>query len=123
MTDQKKLDRRAFVATLAAGAAATGLASQSAKAEDLSTETTREGESKPGEIWWNEYLAQNPDRMNNFYSTVVGWRMKLVSLDEPSRLAKPDEKGYMVMLSRDEEAAGVMRLQDVDARDAAHLHH
>jgi predicted enzyme related to lactoylglutathione lyase len=113
MSTDKKLDRRAFVATLAAGAAATGLASQ-AKAEDLRMDTIHDGEGQPGAIWWNEYLAQNPDRMNHFYATVIGWRMKLVSLDEPSRLAEPDEKSYMVMLSKDEEAAGVMRLQDAE---------
>lgn len=114
MSTDKKLDRRAFVATLAAGAAATGLAATGAKAEDLRMETMHEGAGEPGAIWWNEYLAQNPDRMNHFYSTVVGWRMKLVSLEEPSRLAKPDEKSYMVMLSKGEEIAGVMRLQDAE---------
>src|SRR5262245_46569774 len=103
----KAIDRRAFVTTLAAGAAATGLASQSAKAEDQAA-------GEPGAIWWNEYMAQDSNRMNNFYATVVGWRMKLVSLDEPSRLAKPDEKSYMVMLSNGEEAAGVMRVQDAE---------
>jgi predicted enzyme related to lactoylglutathione lyase len=112
MSTEKKLDRRALLTTLAAGAAATGLAA-TAKAEDLRT-TVHDGEGEPGGIWWNEYLAQNPDRMNHFYSTVVGWRMKLVSLDEPSRLAEPDEKSYMVMLSQNEEAAGVMRLQDAE---------
>ncbi len=114
MSTDKKLDRRALLTTLAAGAAATGLAAATAKAEDLRMETIHDGEGEPGAIWWNEYLAQNPDRMNHFYATVVGWRMKLVSLDEPSRLAQPDEKGYMVMLSKGEETAGVMRLQDAE---------
>jgi uncharacterized protein len=115
MSDEKKsgkaIDRRAFVTTLAAGAAAAGLATQArAQAEEVTTHD----EGEPGSIWWNEYLANDANRMNFFYSNVIGWRMKLVSLEEPSRLATPDEKGYMVMLSKGEEAAGVMRLVDAD---------
>jgi uncharacterized protein len=118
MSDQKKLDRRALLTTLAAGAAATGLAATQARAaEDLRLETMHEG-GEPGAIWWNEYLANDANRINHFYATVIGWRMKLVSLEEPSRLAAPDEKGYMVMLSRGEETAGVMRLVDADFEGA-----
>jgi len=112
MSDQKKLDRRALLTTIAAGAAATGLAA-TARAEDLRLETMHEG-GEPGAIWWNEYLANDANRINHFYANVIGWRMKLVSLEEPSRLAEPDEKSYMVMLSRGEETAGVMRLVDAD---------
>jgi predicted enzyme related to lactoylglutathione lyase len=118
MSDQKKLDRRALLTTLAAGAAATGLAATAkAQPEDLRLETMHEG-GEPGAIWWNEYLANDANRMNHFYANVIGWRMKLVSLEEPSRLATPDEKGYMVMLARGEETAGVMRLVDADFQGA-----
>lgn len=117
MSDQKKLDRRALLTTLAAGAAATGLAATQARAEDLRLETIHEG-GNPGAIWWNEYLANDATRINHFYSNVVGWRMKLVSLEEPSRLAKADEKGYMVMLASGEETAGVMRLVDAEFQGA-----
>jgi predicted enzyme related to lactoylglutathione lyase len=112
MSDHKKLDRRALLTTIAAGAAATGIATQ-ARAEDLRLETIHEG-GEPGAIWWTEYLANDANRINHFYANVIGWRMKLVSLEEPSRLAEPDEKSYMVMLARGEETAGVMRLVDAD---------
>jgi uncharacterized protein len=118
MSDPKKLDRRALLTTLAAGAAATGLAATQARAaDDLRLETMHEG-GEPGAIWWNEYLANDANRINHFYANVIGWRMKLVSLEEPSRLATADEKGYMVMLSRGEETAGVMRLVDADFEGA-----
>lgn len=111
MSTDKKLDRRALLSTLAAGAAATGLAAQ-ARAQEAELRDTIDDTTPPGGIWWNEYLANDANRINYFYANVIGWRMKLVALDEPSRLAQPNEKGYMVMLSRGEEAAGVMRLAD-----------
>jgi predicted enzyme related to lactoylglutathione lyase len=114
MSDQKKLDRRALLTTIAAGAAATGIAATAnAQPQDLRLETMHEG-GEPGAIWWTEYLANDANRINHFYANVIGWRMKLVSLEEPSRLAEPDEKSYMVMLARGEETAGVMRLVDAD---------
>lgn len=111
---KKPLDRRAFVRSLAVGAAAVGVASQ-ARAE--------EGEAaapapQPGTIWWSEYLAQDPNKVNNFYANVIGWRMKLVALDEPARLAQPGEKGYWVMMSGRDEVAGVMRAADADFKGA-----
>lgn len=104
------IDRRAFVATLTAGAAAGGLAIP-ARAQDEATPTEA---VQPGTIWWSEYLANDANRINYFYANVVGWRMKLVSLEEPSRLAVPGEKSYMVMLSDGDEAAGVMRVADAE---------
>lgn len=118
MSDSKKLDRRAFVTTLAAGAAATGIAAQARAENDLRLETIQEETGAPGSIWWNEYLAKDANRINHFYATVIGWRMKLVALEETSRLAEPGEKGYMMMLARGEETAGVMRLADADFPDA-----
>lgn len=108
---KKPLDRRAFVRSLAVGAAAAGVASQ-ARAEEAQVP------SQPGAIWWSEYLAEDPNKTNNFYANVVGWRMKLVALDEPARLAQPGEKGYWVMLSGRDEVAGVMRVADADFEGA-----
>lgn len=108
------IDRRAFVTAVAAGAA-TGIATQAhAQGQACTAPQTTEA----GSIWWNEYLAQDAKRMSYFYANVIGWRMKLVSLEEPSRLAEPDEKSYMVMLSRNEENAGVMRISDAEFADA-----
>jgi predicted enzyme related to lactoylglutathione lyase len=112
------IDRRSFVAAVASGTAAAGLASQSAAAEQPAAAQPAAAADHTGSIWWNEYLAQDTSRMNYFYSNVMGWKMKLVSLDEPSRLAKPDEKSYMVMMSGAEEVAGVMKIADADFKGA-----
>lgn len=109
-TVKKPLDRRAFVRSLAVGAAAAGVATQ-ARAETAEA-------AQPGSIWWNEYFAEDPNRANNFYANVIGWRMKLVALDEPARLAQPGEKGYWVMMSGHDEVAGVMRIADADFKGA-----
>src|SRR5262245_27721178 len=127
MSDEVKkpvaMDRRLFVSALAAGtagAAAVGLAAKASATDAIESETEVElrptteavAAGVPGAIWWNEYLSADADKTNFFYANVIGWKMRLVSLDEPSRLAKPGEKNYMVMLSNDEEAAGVMRITD-----------
>lgn len=111
---KKPLDRRAFVRSLAVGAAAAGVASQ-ARAEDAAPAAPT---TQPGAVWWSEYLAQDPNKTNNFYSNVIGWRMKLVALDEPARLAQPGEKGYWVMMAGRDEVAGVMRMADADFEGA-----
>lgn len=112
---KKPMDRRAFVRSLAVGAAAAGVASQ-ARAEDGAAPAAAAAAptTQPGQIWWSEYLAEDPNRANNFYANVIGWRMKLVALDEPARLAQAGEKGYWVMMSGKDEVAGVMRLADAD---------
>jgi len=116
------IDRRSLVTTIAAGAAATGLASQAGATVlvggELRPTTTPDETGAAGSIWWNEYMAHDSDRINFFYANVIGWKMKLVSLDEPSRLAVAGEKGYMVMLSNADEVAGVMKIADADFKGA-----
>ncbi len=116
------IDRRSLVTTIAAGAAATGLASQVGATVlpggELRPSTTPDETGLAGSVWWNEYMAHDADRINFFYANVIGWKMKLVSLDEPARLAAPGEKSYMVMLSNAEEVAGVMKIADADFKGA-----
>lgn len=69
--------------------------------------------STPGQVWWNEYLSSDPATTSSFYANVVGWQVKTVALDDPSRPAKPDEKPYLMMMSGTDEQAGLMRLSDV----------
>jgi len=68
----------------------------------------------PGEVWWNEYLSSDPARASKFYASVVGWQVKTVALEEPSRPAKPGEKAYVMMMKGADEEAGLMRLVDAE---------
>jgi hypothetical protein len=106
------LDRRTLLKASVLGAAAAGVVvPASAQAPDAD-------ESQPGTVYWSEYLTKDLARMSFFYSSVVGWKMKLVSLDDPSRLAQAGENGYMVMMSGTDEAAGVMRIADAEFTNA-----
>jgi predicted enzyme related to lactoylglutathione lyase len=69
--------------------------------------------STPGQVWWNEYLSSDPATTSSFYANVVGWQVKTVALDDPSRPAKPGEKPYLMMMSGTNEQAGLMQLSDV----------
>jgi len=116
------INRRSLVTTMAAGAAATGLAAQAGATVlvggELRPSSATDEAGQAGSIWWNEYMAHDADRINFFYANVIGWKMKLVSLDEPSRLAVPGEAGYMVMLSKGDEVAGVMKITDAGFKGA-----
>jgi predicted enzyme related to lactoylglutathione lyase len=109
-TKNGKLDRRALIRAGVLGAAAAGVAVP-ATAEESN------GDEQPG-IWWNEYLADDSARAAYFYSSVVGWRMKRVALDDTSRLAGPYEKSYIMMLSGSEDTAGIMRIADAEISGA-----
>lgn len=68
----------------------------------------------PGEVWWNEYLSADPVRTSRFYASVVGWQIKTVALEDPSRPAKPGEKPYLMMMNGTDEKAGLMQLGDAE---------
>jgi predicted enzyme related to lactoylglutathione lyase len=104
-----RLDRRALIKASVLGAAAAGVAVPASAEEPVS--------DQPG-IWWNEYLADDSARAAYFYSSVVGWRMKRVALDDVSRLAGPYEKSYIMMLSGSEDNAGIMRIADAEIAGA-----
>jgi predicted enzyme related to lactoylglutathione lyase len=76
-------------------------------AEEMSSGT-------PGEVWWNEYLSADPARTSQFYANVVGWQVKTMALEDPSRPAKPGEKPYLIMMNGTDEKAGLMQLGDVE---------
>jgi hypothetical protein len=106
-TKDGTMDRRALIKAGVLGAAAAGVAVPAA-AEETG------GETPPGSIWWNEYLADDAARASYFYANVIGWRMKRVAFDDISRLAGPYEKSYIMMSVGSEDTAGIMRIADTD---------
>jgi uncharacterized protein len=78
----------------------------------IAVEATSYGTS--GEVWWNEYLSADPARASKFYASVVGWQVKTVALEDPSRPAKPGEKSYLMMMNGADEKAGLMQLSDAE---------
>lgn len=108
----RKLDRRALIGATALGVAAAGLPVPAAAQESTGDE------SAPGSVWWSEYLTQDTVSASHFYSRVVGWRMKLVALDDTSRLAASGEKSYIMMSSGADDVAGFMKIADTDLKGA-----
>jgi predicted enzyme related to lactoylglutathione lyase len=93
--------RNTIIAALAAPLLASTLAAQELK-------------PSPGDIWWSEYLAQDPTATSNFYASVIGWQVKTMALEDIERAAKPGEKPYVMMMSGPDERAGLMQLMDAD---------
>ena len=101
---ERTLNRRQMIAGTAAIAASVGATHAGAEAAAADPDN--------GTVWWSELLTKDPARARAFYSHVIGWTPKVVSLDDPSRPAKRGEREYTMFSVRDKEAAGAIKIDD-----------
>jgi predicted enzyme related to lactoylglutathione lyase len=73
--------------------------------------------SRPGQIWWNELLATDTDKLAGFYSDVIGWTNKAVDPENTKLAARTVEDRYILFGDGLQDAAGLIKLGH---RDAAH---
>jgi predicted enzyme related to lactoylglutathione lyase len=83
------------------------------------TQTAYSAEATPsadeiGSIWWNELSVRDTEKARAFYAKVAGWTPKAMSLDDPSRPAKPGEPEYTVFSASGQDAAGATRIENQD---------
>jgi predicted enzyme related to lactoylglutathione lyase len=109
-----KIGRRWFIASFAALPvfAATAPLTETA----FSAESTPSGD-QVGSIWWNELNAHDTERARAFYAKVAGWTPKAMSLDDPSRAAKPGEQEYTIFSAKGQETAGVTKIEDAEGEE------
>ena len=62
-----------------------------------------------GLVWWNELLSPDTDRVADFYSKVVGWKLKIVDVDNQTAPASDPEDRYTLFMAGDQSAAGLMK--------------
>lgn len=65
--------------------------------------------SNVGSIWWSELLAPETEKLTDFYAKVIGWNVKVVDADDPTRPATTPDNRYTIFLGGDEEVAGLMK--------------
>ena len=112
VTSNRAVNRRQAAASIMASLAvfsAPGSAHSQAAGERAS------GDDYAGAVWWSELVTADPERASQFYSGVIGWTPKIVSLAEPTRSPMPGEKEYIVFTATEHEAAGAVRIQDTEA--------
>lgn len=103
-----KVGRRWFIASFAALPvfAATAPLTETA----YSAEIAPSGD-QVGSIWWNELNVHDTAKARDFYAKVAGWTPKAMSLDDPSRAAKPGEPEYTVFTAKGQDAAGASKIE------------
>jgi len=70
--------------------------------------------SEVGSVWWSELVTPDAARATHFYSTVLGWKPRVVAADEPTRSPSPGESTYTVMMSGAHDTAGILRIEGPD---------
>lgn len=73
--------------------------------------------SRPGQVWWNELLATDTDKLAAFYSDVIGWTTKAVDPENTKLAARAIEDRYILFGDGLQEAAGLIKSSH---RDAVH---
>jgi hypothetical protein len=106
--EKSRIGRRWFIASFASLPvfAATAPLTQTAYSADSAP-----AGDQVGSIWWNELSARDTERARAFYAKVAGWTPKTMSLEDPSRPAKPGEPEYTVFTARGQETAGAIKLE------------
>jgi predicted enzyme related to lactoylglutathione lyase len=112
--EKSRIGRRWFIASFASLPvfAATAPLTQTA----YSAEATPSAD-QVGSIWWNELNAHDTEKARAFYAKVAGWTPKTMSLDDPSRPAKPGEPEYTVFSAKGQETAGATKLEDAEGEE------
>lgn len=73
------------------------------------TPSQKQACSGAGTIWWSELLAPETEKLTDFYAKVIGWKVKTVDAEDPTRPAAGPEDRYTMFLSGDQEVAGLMK--------------
>ena len=73
--------------------------------------------SRPGQVWWNELLAADTEKLAVFYADVVGWTIKSVDTENTKLPAQTFEDRYILFMNGFQEMGGLMKSSH---RDAAH---
>ena len=99
----QKVYRRDFLlsfATLAAATAADPTFAQSPTCSDVQS----------GGIWWNELISADPVQARAFYTKVMGWTAKVVSVEDNARPPALGEEEYTLFLQDGREVAGLTKI-------------
>lgn len=62
-----------------------------------------------GQVWWNELLSPETQKLAEFYSKVVGWKLKTVDAEDQSSPPSSPSNQYTMFLAGNQEAAGMMK--------------
>jgi predicted enzyme related to lactoylglutathione lyase len=65
--------------------------------------------SRPGQVWWNELLTADTDKLAAFYADVVGWTTKVVDPENTKLPARTLEDRYVLFGDGWQEAAGLIK--------------
>jgi predicted enzyme related to lactoylglutathione lyase len=118
------LARRFNIGTLAArcvAAASIGLAlaclpAQAGEATKTNrTTSTNAPCSGIGFVWWNELISEDTDRLGSFYAKVVGWKTKIIDVEEQRAPASKPENRYTVFVKGLRESTGLMDIEHPNA--------
>lgn len=59
-----------------------------------------------GTVWWAELVSDDLDRASAFYSSVIGWTVAKVAMNDSARAPQKDEPAYLMFKSGGGEVAG-----------------
>ena len=65
--------------------------------------------SRPGQVWWNELLTSDTDKLAAFYADVIGWTTKVVDPENTKLPARTVEDRYVLFGDGSQEAAGLIK--------------
>lgn len=65
--------------------------------------------SSVGTIWWSELLAPETEKLTEFYSKVIGWKVKVVDAEDHTLPPRTPDDRYTTFSNGVEEVAGLMK--------------
>jgi predicted enzyme related to lactoylglutathione lyase len=88
-----------------------GMSEEAAKPAVPATPTC----SPQGQVWWNELLTRDVDRLANFYADVVGWTIASRDPGNTKLPARNSEDRYVMFTDGSQEVAGLINSGNRDA--------
>jgi len=71
-----------------------------------------------GFVWWNELISEDTNRLGGFYSKVVGWKTKIVDVEEQRAPASTPDDQYTVFVKGKRDSTGLMDIEHPNAANA-----